>query len=57
MPLQAPILFVSSTSEDLRSHREAARDAAVGAAFLPSMMEYFVASPRRAEAPQGCSAE
>jgi hypothetical protein len=30
---QAPILFVSSTSEDLKPHREAARDAAVAADF------------------------
>ena len=47
MPLQAPILFVSSTSEDLRAHREAARDAAVGADFRLRMMEYFVAGGDR----------
>jgi hypothetical protein len=47
MPLQAPILFVSSTSEDLKPHREAARDAAVGADFRVRMMEYFVASGDR----------
>ena len=47
MPLQTPILFVSSTSEDLRPHREAARDAAVAADFLLRMMEYFVAGGDR----------
>ncbi len=36
-------VFISSTAEDLREHREAARDAAIGAEILPTMMEYFVA--------------
>ena len=36
-------VFVSSTSEDLKSHREAARDAALAAGMLPVMMEYFAA--------------
>ena len=39
-----PIVFISSTSEDLKEHRAAARDAANSAGFLPVMMEYFVAS-------------
>ncbi len=39
-----PIVFISSTSEDLKSYREAARDAAIDADFLPRMMEYFAAS-------------
>lgn len=47
MSLQAPIVFVSSTSEDLRPHREAARDAAVAADFRLRMMEYFVAGGDR----------
>ncbi|MCU0875173.1 MAG: DUF4062 domain-containing protein [Pirellulaceae bacterium] len=37
-------VFISSTAEDLAAHREAARDAAIGAGMLPIMMEYFVAS-------------
>ena len=41
-------VFVSSTSEDLKEHRKAARDAAISASFLPVMMEYFVASGKRA---------
>ena len=42
-----PVAFISSTSEDLKEHRAAARDAAIPAGFLPSMMEYFTASGRR----------
>jgi formylglycine-generating enzyme required for sulfatase activity len=38
-----PIVFLSSTSEDLRPYRAAARDAAVAVEFLPKMMEYFEA--------------
>jgi hypothetical protein len=37
-------VFVSSTAEDLRPHREAARDAAIKCDMLPIMMDYFVAS-------------
>jgi formylglycine-generating enzyme required for sulfatase activity len=37
-------VFISSTSEDLKRYREAARDAAIGAGLLPKMMEYFVAT-------------
>ena len=40
-------VFVSSTSEDLKDHRKAARDAAISAGFLPVMMEYFVASGKK----------
>ncbi len=47
MPLQAPMVFVSSTSEDLKPHREAARDAAVAVDFRVRMMEYFVAGGDR----------
>ena len=36
-------VFISSTAEDLKEHREAAREAAIGAKMLPTMMEYFVA--------------
>jgi formylglycine-generating enzyme required for sulfatase activity len=39
-----PVAFISSTAEDLRAYRAAARDAAIGAELLPRMMEYFVAS-------------
>jgi hypothetical protein len=38
-----PIVFISSTAEDLRVHRAAARDAAIAVEFLPRMMEYFEA--------------
>jgi hypothetical protein len=47
MSLATPILFVSSTSEDLKPHREAAREAATAADFRLRMMEYFVASGDR----------
>lgn len=36
-----PTVFISSTAEDLRAYRAAARDAAIGAECLPTMMEYF----------------
>jgi hypothetical protein len=39
-----PTVFISSTSEDLKPYRDAARDAAIGAGFLPKMMEYFAAT-------------
>lgn len=39
-----PKVFISSTSEDLKEHRAAARDAAIAAGFLPIQMEYFAAS-------------
>jgi formylglycine-generating enzyme required for sulfatase activity len=43
----APIVFISSTSEDLKAHREAVREAAISAHFYPEMMEYFEADGRR----------
>ena len=39
-------VFISSTSEDLKPYRNAARDAAIGAGLLPDMMEYFPATGR-----------
>jgi len=42
-----PVVFISSTAEDLTRHRDAARDAAIAAECLPRMMEYFAASTRR----------
>ena len=41
-------VFISSTSDDLKQHRAAARDAAIGAGFLPIQMEYFAASGQHA---------
>src|ERR1022692_659427 len=41
-----PTVFISSTSEDLKPYRDAARDAAIGAGLLPDMMEYFPATGR-----------
>jgi formylglycine-generating enzyme required for sulfatase activity len=40
-----PVVFISSTCEDLKKtgHREAARDAAIGAGFYPEMQEYWAA--------------
>ncbi len=40
----APVVFVSSTAEDLTPFRAAARDAAIEAECLPRMMEYLAAS-------------
>ena len=39
-----PVVFISSTAEDLKLFRAAARDAAIEAECLPRMMEYFAAS-------------
>ncbi|MGA2742669.1 MAG: SUMF1/EgtB/PvdO family nonheme iron enzyme [Bryobacteraceae bacterium] len=41
-----PTVFISSTSEDLKPYRDAARDAAIGAGLLPTMMEHFAATGR-----------
>jgi hypothetical protein len=38
-----PIVFLSSTAEDLQLYRAAARDGAAKARFLPEMQEYWVA--------------
>lgn len=43
-----PKVFISSTVEDLKQYREAARDAAIAAGILPVQMEYFVASAQHA---------
>jgi formylglycine-generating enzyme required for sulfatase activity len=40
------IVFISSTYEDLKEYRAAAREAALAAGFLPVMQEYFAASAR-----------
>jgi Sulfatase-modifying factor enzyme 1/Domain of unknown function (DUF4062)/NACHT domain len=37
-------VFISSTSEDLKEHRIAARDAVLAVGLRPEMMEYFAAS-------------
>ncbi len=41
-----PTVFISSTSEDLKLYRQAARDAAQSAKFLADMMEYFLPDGR-----------
>jgi formylglycine-generating enzyme required for sulfatase activity len=38
-----PVVFISSTVEDLEPYRAQARDAAIRAGFYPVMQEYFVA--------------
>ncbi|MDZ4797409.1 MAG: SUMF1/EgtB/PvdO family nonheme iron enzyme [Bryobacteraceae bacterium] len=39
--MPAPIAFISSTSDDLKQHREQAARAAQASGFFPLMMEYF----------------
>ena len=39
-----PVVFISSTSDDLKEHRKHAAAAAQASGFSPSMMEYFPAS-------------
>ena len=39
-----PVVFISSTSDDLKEYREQAAKAAVASGFAPRMMEYFPAS-------------
>jgi hypothetical protein len=39
-----PVVFISSTAQDLKEHREQAEKAALANGFYPSMMEYFPAS-------------
>jgi hypothetical protein len=41
---QTPVVFISSTVDDLIAYRAAARDAALRSAFQPAMKEYFIAS-------------
>jgi hypothetical protein len=36
-----PVVFISSTSDDLKEHREQAEKAAQANQFSPRMMEYF----------------
>ena len=36
-----PVVFISSTSDDLKEHREQAARAARASGFSPRMMEYF----------------
>jgi formylglycine-generating enzyme required for sulfatase activity len=42
-----PLVFISSTEQDLKQYRNAARDAAIEAGFQPVMMEYFSAQGRQ----------
>ncbi|MGH7554584.1 MAG: DUF4062 domain-containing protein, partial [Longimicrobiales bacterium] len=44
---KTPAVFISSTSEDLESYRNAARDALLQARRTPLMMEYFTAQGKR----------
>ena len=39
-----PVVFISSTSDDLKEHREQAAKAALASGFSPRMMEYFPAA-------------
>src|ERR1035437_2349212 len=39
-----PVVFISSTSDDLKEYREQAAKAAAATGFSPRMMEYFPAS-------------
>jgi hypothetical protein len=41
-----PVVFISSTAEDLKEHRDQAARAAIASGFAPRMMEYFPASGR-----------
>ena len=38
-----PTVFISSTAEDLKPYRQAAKEVAIRARFLPEMMDYFAA--------------
>jgi hypothetical protein len=39
-----PFVFISSTSDDLKEHREQAAKAALASGFSPRLMEYFPAA-------------
>ncbi len=41
--METPVVFISSTCEDLKPYREAARDGALSAGFRPEMQEYWAA--------------
>jgi hypothetical protein len=43
---QRPIVFISSTADDLKEHRQEAKEAVLASGFAPEMMEYFPASGR-----------
>ncbi len=43
MPRTQPVVFISSTAQDLREHRHAAAEAARQAGFAVEMMEHFEA--------------
>src|SRR5215471_10634059 len=43
MSRMTPLVFISSTREDLEPYRSAAREAAIQAGFQPVMMDYFAA--------------
>ena len=45
--METPVVFFSSTCEDLKPYREAARDAAISAGFRPEMQEYWAAQDNR----------
>jgi hypothetical protein len=47
MQRRVPVAFISSTVEDLKLYRAAARDAAISARALPVMCDYFTASGAR----------
>ncbi len=46
MPPRIPVVFISSTAEDLAQHRAAAKDAALAARFYPETFEYWPAQAR-----------
>ena len=56
MPRAKPVVFISSTAQDLRDHRQAAADAARQAGFDVEMMEDFEARTDRPPYP-GCMAK
>lgn len=45
-----PIVFISSTSDDLKDHREQAASAARASGFFPLVMEYFPGGRGRSRA-------
>ena len=46
-----PVVFISSTEEDLKEHRRQAANAAKASGFSPRMMEYFPASGAKPSLP------
>ncbi|MFN0172743.1 MAG: DUF4062 domain-containing protein [Bryobacteraceae bacterium] len=47
MPVRVPVVFISSTCEDLEDYGLAARDAALNEGFMPDMLEYFTPGGER----------